>query len=266
MVSLEDILGDLGLIAACLLFASPLPTMRRIYLKGTVEQFSPDPYIFSVCNCTMWVLWALITPDRAAPLQTNTIGTVTYVFYLVVYATGNPGRSFYKKLAMSATLLAMVSLFAFIVAPSIDVIRSDKTSLEVASSVLGVAADTFNVLMYAGPLTIMSTVIRTRSIEFMPLPLTLGTVFCSSAWLGYGLVVQDVTIIIPNAGGTLLGFLQVVLYCCYMNTEESREARDRTKDLNMSFEEYRKSLHKEHTTGSKGRNEEGSNLDSVPFI
>jgi hypothetical protein len=37
---LEEILGDVGLLAACLLFASPLPTMRRIYLKGTVEQVS----------------------------------------------------------------------------------------------------------------------------------------------------------------------------------------------------------------------------------
>jgi len=45
-MSLELILGDIGLLAACLLFASPLPTMRRIYIKGKVEQFSPDPYIF----------------------------------------------------------------------------------------------------------------------------------------------------------------------------------------------------------------------------
>jgi solute carrier family 50 (sugar transporter) len=76
--------------------------------------------------------------------------------------------------------------------------------------------------MYAGPLTIITTVLRSRSVEYMPLPLTLGTILCSSSWLGYGLVVEDVAIIVPNAGGTVLGIMQIALYMCYVNTEESK--------------------------------------------
>ncbi|GMH49303.1 hypothetical protein TrRE_jg3645, partial [Triparma retinervis] len=215
--------------------------------------FSPDPYIFSLCNCTLWVLWALVTPDRTAPLQTNTIGTIIYVFYLVVYSTGSPGRTFFKKIGMSAAMLVVVGMIAFWVAPKIDIIREGRTSLEVSSMIFGFAADTFNVLMYAGPLTIMSTVVRTKSVEFMPLPLTLGTILCSSTWLGYGLVVGDSTIIIPNAGGTGLGLVQIVLYGCYANTEESKLARSKVEDLNMSFEHYRKSLQAGNLDDEKDR-------------
>jgi hypothetical protein len=131
--------------------------------------------------------------------------------------------------------------------------------------------------MYAGPLTIITTVLRSRSVEYMPLPLTLGTILCSSSWLGYGLVVEDVAIITPNAGGTVLGIMQIALYMCYVNTEESKVraggrggwdlracssllrflpphalttttalppklARSKVEELNMSFEQYRKSL------------------------
>ena len=95
--------------------------------------------------------------------------------------------------------------------------------------ILGAAADVLNILMYAGPLTIMSTVIRTKSIEYMPLALTLGTTFCSTAWLGYGFCVSDVAILIPNAGGAFLSLCQIVLYCCYCNTLESRRAIEKVR-------------------------------------
>ena len=90
-----------------------------------------SPPLLSVCNCTFWVMWALITPYRSAPLQTNSIGTVVYVLYLLVFSTCNPGPTFYKKLGLMLSVLVVVSSFAFFVAPNIDVLREGKESWEV---------------------------------------------------------------------------------------------------------------------------------------
>ena len=89
---------------------------------------------------------------------------------------------------------------------------------------MGTVSDVFNVLMYGGPLTIISTVVKTRSVEYMPLALTVGTSFCSFTWLWYGFVVGDWYVIIPNGGGAILCVCQVALYGAYCKTEESRKA------------------------------------------
>jgi hypothetical protein len=62
------------------------------------------------------------------------------------------------------------------------------------TDLLGIAAAGFNTGMYASPLSAMATVVRTQSVEFMPLPLTLGTIWCSLAWGAYAFYVGDLFI------------------------------------------------------------------------
>ena len=55
-----------------------------------MQLFSPDPYIISCINCGSWVLYALVTPDRQAPLITNLIGSAVNVCYVLVFAMNRP--------------------------------------------------------------------------------------------------------------------------------------------------------------------------------
>ena len=61
----------------------------------------------------------------------------------------------------------------------------------------------------------MGTVIRTRSVEFMPLGLSVGTLACASAWTVYAVYVGDATILVPNALGVLLALAQLALYAWF---------------------------------------------------
>jgi solute carrier family 50 protein (sugar transporter) len=72
-----------------------------------------------------------------------------------------------------------------------------------------------NTIMYGSPLNVMALVIRTKSVEFMPLSLTLGTLFCSATWGLYGIWIGDINIYLPNIAGIALGLVQVVLYSVY---------------------------------------------------
>ena len=83
-----------------------------------------------------------------------------------------------------------------------------------------------NVLLYGSPLAMMRTVIRTRSVKFMPLPMSLLTFVICILWrdlaspealeaLGYrkpkrrrgaqAIFIEDVTVGVPNVLGILLG-------------------------------------------------------------
>lgn len=49
---------------------------------------------------------------------------------------------------------------------------------------MGIVADVVTVMMYASPLSIMHTVITTKSVEYMPLTLSLNVFSNALAWTG----------------------------------------------------------------------------------
>jgi solute carrier family 50 protein (sugar transporter) len=83
------------------------------------------------------------------------------------------------------------------------------------SPLVGYVADVLNIAMYSSPLAVMSTVVRTRSVEFMPLGLSLGTLGCAASWSVFAIYVGDATILIPNILGVALALAQLALYARY---------------------------------------------------
>ncbi len=77
---------------------------------------------------------------------------------------------------------------------------------------VGYTADVLNVATYSAPLGVMGTVLRTRSVATMPLPLSIGTFGCSAAWTSYAVYVADATVLVPNAIGVVLSLAQLALY------------------------------------------------------
>ncbi|PWA58227.1 hypothetical protein CTI12_AA311670 [Artemisia annua] len=57
--ALRTALGVLGNITAVTLFLSTGPTFYTIWKKGSVEQYSPVPYLASFFNCGLWVLYGM---------------------------------------------------------------------------------------------------------------------------------------------------------------------------------------------------------------
>merc|ERR1740117_2150830 len=76
-----------------------------------------------------------------------------------------------------------------------------------------------NIAMYAGPLAVMGTVIRTKSVEFMPLTPSIFVVCASTCWMTEGLMLGDVTFWLPNLVGLALGAFQLALYAKYCKSQ-----------------------------------------------
>ena len=69
--------------------------------------------------------------------------------------------------------------------------------------------------MYGAPLGVIGQVIRTKSVEFMPLPLTVTTFLCSIVWCSFAVYVRDMFMGVPNVIGIALAIAQLVLYGAY---------------------------------------------------
>ncbi|CAI5488801.1 unnamed protein product, partial [Closterium sp. Naga37s-1] len=86
------------------------------------------------------------------------------------------------------------------------------------TAVAGNLATLFTVIMFGAPLSSLSVVLRTRSVEYMPLPLSLMSFVCSTSWMAYGIYVQDTYVIVPNSLGSILGIIQLCIYYAIRKT------------------------------------------------
>ena len=209
--AVEHALGYTGMFLAFVLFLSPIPTIKNIIELKDSRNFSCDPYISGLLNCGLWVIYALpmVTPNRTEPDVTNLIGLLFQVFFCATFLlfpsstqSADVHDAFRRKLLASFVFLAFMLIVAFLF--------YDKPSD--SSGFLGTVASILNVIMYAAPLSVMKQVWRTQSVEFMPLPLSVATFFCSFAWMLYGFQVNDGPIIFCNVAGVLLGGAQLLLY------------------------------------------------------
>ncbi|KAK1285030.1 Bidirectional sugar transporter SWEET4 [Acorus calamus] len=217
----RTVVGILGNIIALMLFLSPVPTFVKIYKKGSVEQFSPIPYLATLLNCMLWVVYGLpfVHPHSVLVLTINGTGLFIELTYILLFLIFSDPR---KRLLVLGMLVAGI---AFVVAVAVLVMTLAHTH-DRRSLVVGTLCVFFCMLMYAAPLSVMRLVIRTKSVEYMPLFLSVASFANGVCWTTYALIRFDLYITIPNSIGTLFAVMQLILYAMYYkSTQKQLEAR-----------------------------------------
>ena len=72
-----------------------------------------------------------------------------------------------------------------------------------------------SVLYCAAPLASVVTVVRSRSTESLPFYLILATIAMTGSWTLYGLIIEDMFVILPNFLGCLIASGQLLLFAVY---------------------------------------------------
>ncbi|XP_031739720.1 bidirectional sugar transporter SWEET7 isoform X1 [Cucumis sativus] len=246
MVSLvlaRTVIGIIGNIIALFLFLSPLPTFVTIWKRGSVEQYSPIPYLATLVNCLVWVLYGLpvVHPGSILVITINAAGTLIELVYIILFFVFSD-----RKKRMKVLLVLLIEL-VFITVLTLLVLFIFHTHSK-RSMVVGTICILFNIGMYASPLAVMNLllfsllilvsfmwfpinqeklVIKTKSVEYMPLSLSVASFANGVAWTIYALLPLDPYILIPNGLGTLFGLAQLILYASfYKSTKLQKEERE----------------------------------------
>lgn len=87
-------------------------------------------------------------------------------------------------------LICEVAFFAGVVIPTMLAIPEHKMVINrpMRAVVVGVICDVFNVIMYSSPLFIVRDVIRTKSVKYMPIYLSVTNFLNGCCWTGYALI------------------------------------------------------------------------------
>ncbi len=202
------VFGALGIAVALVLFLSPVPTFRRIVRARSTLAFSQAPFLAQLVESSFWAMWSTTVHGRLEMLINNLVGCACMLVYVVLFACFAHGSERRRRVVLQdGVAVAMVAAGLAVL-----LLVEDQA---VASTVLSACAVTLNTVKYASPLSVARLVVRTKSVEFMPLPLTLACLACSVLWATYGLLVADVWIVVPNVAGLACSAAQVFLWCWY---------------------------------------------------
>ncbi|XP_010465383.1 PREDICTED: bidirectional sugar transporter SWEET2 [Camelina sativa] len=216
----KDVAGIAGNIFAFGLFVSPMPTFRRIMRNKSTEQFSGLPYIYALVNCLicLWYGTPFISHSNTMLMTVNSVGATFQLCYIILFIMHTDKKNKMKMLALLFVVFAVVGL---IVAGSLQI--PDQLTRWYFVGFLSCGS---LVSMSASPLFVINLVIRTKSVEFMPFYLSLSTFLMSASFLLYGLFNSDAFVYIPNGIGTILGIVQLALYCYYHRNSIAEETKE----------------------------------------
>nr|QHT64215.1 sugar efflux transporter 15 [Litchi chinensis] len=213
--------GVLGNIISFFVFLAPVPTFYRIFKKKSTESFQSIPYLVALFSSMLWTYYALIKGDAFLLITINSFGCIIETIYIViflVYATIDKRNS-----ALKIFLSMNLGAFSLILVITHFVLKGNQQIV-----VLGWICVGFSVSVFAAPLSIMALVIKTKSVEFMPFTLSFFLTMSAVMWFGYGLLLKDICIALPNVIGFLLGLVQMMLYVYYKYARKVEKVADET--------------------------------------
>ena len=126
------------------------PTFVKICKKKSVEQFSAIPYLATLLNCMLWVVYGLplVHPHSILVITINGAGLVIELTYVLLFLLYSQGRTRLRVLVIFLAEVAFVAVVAIVVLATAH--TYDRRSL-----IVGSLCVFFGTMMYVAPLSVM---------------------------------------------------------------------------------------------------------------
>lgn len=205
--------GVLGNIVSFIVFLSPIPTFYTIYKKKTAEGYQSIPYVIALFSSMLWIYYAILKTNTTLLITINSFGMFIETIYVGVYLFYAPKKA--KVHTVKMLLLTVVGGFGAIILVTQFLFKG-----AVRGQIVGWICLIFSLCVFVAPLGIVRKVIKTKSVEYMPLLLSVFLTLSAVMWFFYGLLLKDINIAAPNVLGFIFGILQIVLYVIYSKKEK----------------------------------------------
>ncbi|XP_043724156.1 bidirectional sugar transporter SWEET14-like [Telopea speciosissima] len=208
--------GLLGNIISFMVYLAPLPTFYGIYKKKKTEGFDSLAYVVALLSAMLWMYYAFLTSNDANYLliTINSIGCVIESIYITIFLAYAPKTA--KIQTAKLILLLNLGMYSLILLLTLLLVKEPISRVRI----VGWVCVAVSVTVFAAPFSVMRMVIRTKSVKFMPFPLSVFLTLSAVIWFSYGLLLKDLYIVLPNTLGFILGVIQMVMYRIYKNNDK----------------------------------------------
>ncbi|RAL40905.1 hypothetical protein DM860_008603 [Cuscuta australis] len=218
LLLIRTVIGIIGNIVSGALFISPMPTVYRIVKNRSVEGFHPWPYHAALMNCLMWVFYAMpsVHPHSVLVMTINSIGIVLEICYLIVFFVFTSPRNRGRMVGLFGVQMLVLTVIVVGTLLGAD-------TIEKRTKIVGSLCVVFGIILYASPLSVMKTVIRSGSAEYLPGWLIASGFANGVLWAAYACIRFDIFILVSNGVGAILALSQIILKCICHNLPRPAE-------------------------------------------
>ncbi|KAI3759524.1 hypothetical protein L6452_07408 [Arctium lappa] len=182
--------GLFGNIVSFMVFLAPIPTFYKVYKKKSTEGFQSSPYVVGLFSAMLWIYYALLKSNVLLLITINSVGCFIETLYICFFLFYAPKKA-----------------------------RMESLKLIVLLIVVGFGLIVVLTQFFASGVTrgVIRQVVKTKSVEYMPILLSVALTLSAVMWFFYGLLLGDFNIAIPNVLGFTFGIIQMILYFVYKN-------------------------------------------------
>ncbi|KAI3761444.1 hypothetical protein L1987_51860 [Smallanthus sonchifolius] len=202
--------GILGNIVSFMVFLAPIPTFYKVYKKKSTEGFQSAPYVVGLFSAMLWIYYAFLKTNVLLLITINSVGCFIETFYICFFLFYAPKKARMESLKL--IVLLIVVGFGLII-----VLTQFLASGVTRGVIVGWICLVFSLCVFVAPLGVLRQVIKTKSVEYMPILLSVALTLSAVMWFFYGLLLGDFNIAIPNVLGFTFGIIQIILYFKYKN-------------------------------------------------
>ncbi|KAI3785902.1 hypothetical protein L1987_45028 [Smallanthus sonchifolius] len=202
--------GLLGNVVSFMVFLAPIPTFYKVYKRKSTEGFQSAPYVVGLFSAMLWIYYAFLKTNVMLLITINSVGCFIETLYICFFLFYAPKKARMESLKL--IVLLIVVGFGLIV-----ILTQFLASGASRGVIVGWICLVFSLCVFVAPLGVVRQVIKTKSVEYMPILLSVALTLSAVMWFFYGLLLGDFNIAIPNVLGFTFGILQMILYFMYKN-------------------------------------------------
>ncbi len=217
MMDAATIFPILGTIFSFGLSFSPtVPFIQVFQRKEKIEILPEGMLLCQLLNRLLWgSVWVLT--KRIIPLINAGTGIIITSAFLILFIYLYFDRNYYK------TFMGIIALLCFELTISLGAILFGNVSF------VSLVAMIFNVAMYIAPGQKIVRVIKEKNYKLIPIRSTIVSILCSGSWLLYGIAINLIPQIVPNALGLFFSILNTLAWIYfYINRIDKKNKEEET--------------------------------------
>ncbi|ETI38952.1 hypothetical protein F442_15266 [Phytophthora nicotianae P10297] len=226
-----DILNVATAIAQVILSLSLTPDLYNVHRRKSTGEMVALPLVAMAVNNHAWMLYGYLADNMFPIFATQAFSQTAALIYNIVffrYTVPEKRNALYKLYSRAFAVHCMFSIYTILGVAGV----TNQTKGQVGDWV-GYAAIVINIWMYASPLGTLKHVIATKNSASIPINLSVMIFVSASLWLASGIVDDDFFVWGINAIGTMLSFIQIIVYYMFRPTHQEEIKDQANGDLTV---------------------------------
>ena len=220
-MDLESIISWTATIIGFGLKASPIVLFYKIAMgKEKIEIVPELLIIFNVLSAELWFNYWTQKGNKMAPLISSSVSLILGIIFSFIYLYYFSNKKVGKFL-----------LYIILESTSICLLFYGLNQIEV--NYVGVMANIVNVITFFSPGQRIIRVCKEKNYKLIPIVTTILGCVTSFGWLCFGILINDINVIIPNTLSVLFALFNtsVWFYFYCKNKDEDKKEKDNEEEM-----------------------------------